>query len=406
MSLLPLDEAFAKVDAGIKTLSSEQISISDALGRVIAQDVAARLTQPPTAVSSMDGYAVRSQDLITQPATLTCIGESQAGGPFENTVEAGQSVRIFTGAPLPAGCDAVIMQEDCDVDGTLITMKEVAFTGKFVRKAGLDFTKGDILVRKGQLVSARHIGLLCAMNIPWVQVYRKPRVAILATGDELVMPGEAVRDSQIISSNSLMVAAMVTAMGGIPISLGIAGDTEDSLRATLTGLEGADLLVTSGGVSVGEYDLVRNVLGEEGLDIDFWRIAMKPGKPFMFGHFGDKPAMGLPGNPVSSYVTAFLFLRAALKKMQGLAFEQDKPVRAILGADVVKNGARKEYMRAVFSRDDQSRLVATPYDKQDSSMLANLAHCEGFILRPVNGAEVSAGSEIDVIYVTDSLFSV
>lgn len=406
MSLLPLDEAFTKVNAGIKTLSSEQISISDALGRVVSQDIAARLTQPPTAVSSMDGYAVRSVDLQSQPVILTRVGESQAGGPFEGVVEAAQCVRIFTGAPLPAGCDAVIMQEDCDVDDLQITMKEVAFKGKFIRKAGLDFTKGDILIKTGQLLSARHIGLLCAMNVPWVQVYRKPRVGILATGDELVMPGEAVRESQIISSNSLMVASMVTAMGGIPVNLGIAGDTEDSLRATLAGLEGADLLVTSGGVSVGEYDLVRNVLGDEGLDIDFWRIAMKPGKPFMFGRFGDKPAMGLPGNPVSAYVTAFLFLRAALKKMQGLPFEQDTPIQAILGADVPKNGARKEYMRAVFSRDAGGRLVATPYDKQDSSMLANLAHCEGFILRAVDGVALSAGTETDVIYVNDSLLSV
>ncbi|SCA55043.1 MoeA-like protein [Candidatus Terasakiella magnetica] len=406
MSLLPLDEAFAKVEAGIHTLASEQISVAQAVGRVLAEDVAARLTQPPSAVSSMDGYAVLSSDIQNQPVSLTRVGESQAGGPFEDTLVSGQCVRIFTGAPLPAGADAVIMQEDSDVEGDQITFKEVAFEGKFVRRAGLDFSEGDVLVKTGQLLSARDIGLLCAMNVPWVKVYRKPRVAILATGDELVMPGEAVRQSQIISSNSLMVAAMVTAMGGEAINLGIAGDTEESLRATLAGLDGADILVTSGGVSVGEYDLVRNVLGEEGLDIDFWRIAIKPGKPFMFGKIGDTPAMGLPGNPVSSYVTAFIFLRAALRKMQGLPFEQDKPIRAILGADVPKNGIRQEYMRAVFSRDDAGRLVATPYDKQDSSMLANLAHCEGFIIRAVHGEALKAGDETDVIYVNDSLLSV
>jgi molybdopterin molybdotransferase len=401
MSHLSVDDAFQRVGEGIKTLSSEQI-----LGRVAACDIAARLTQPPTPVSAMDGYAVRSSDLQSQPKTLKRVGESQAGGPFEGTVQSGECVRIFTGAPLPDGCDAVIIQEDTDVDGLEITMKEVAFEGKFVRKAGLDFNKGDVLVKTGQLITARHIGLLCAMNVPWLQVYRKPRVAILATGDELVMPGEAVRESQIISSNSLMIAAMVTAMGGIPISLGIAGDTKESLRQTLKGLEGADLLVTSGGVSVGEYDLVRSVLGEEGLAIDFWNIAMKPGKPFMFGHIGGKPAMGLPGNPVSSYVTAFLFLRAALKKLQGLPFEQDKPVQAILGADVPKNGPRKEYMRALFSRDSSGRLVATPYDKQDSSMLVNLAYCEGFILRPIHGAALSKGEETESIMINDSLISV
>lgn len=406
MSLLPLEEAFVKVEKGIPVLSAQQISVADCLGRVLAEDVAARLTQPPAPVSSMDGYALRSQDALTQPVTLTCIGVSQAGGPFEGVLGAAECVRIFTGAPLPAGADAVIIQEDTDVSGDQITMKEVAFEGKFVRKAGLDFSEGDILLKKGQVLSARDVGLLCAMNVPWVKVYRRPRVAILATGDELVMPGEAVRDSQIISSNTLMVAALVQAMGGVAVNLGIAGDTEESLRDTMAGLDGADLLVTSGGVSVGEYDLVRKVLGEEGLDIDFWRIAMKPGKPFMFGHIGNKPAMGLPGNPVSSYVTAFLFLRPALRKMQGGVFEQDKPVQVLLGADVPENGARQEYMRAVFSQDQDGNLVATPYNKQDSSMLANLAHCEGFIIRPVAAPALSAGEKTQAIYLKDAMLSV
>ncbi|WP_419796777.1 MAG: gephyrin-like molybdotransferase Glp [Terasakiella sp.] len=406
MSLIPLNDAFAKVEEGIRTLPAEMVSVADALGRVVAEDVAARLTQPPAPVSAMDGYAVVSSDIPQHPVTLKRVGESQAGGPFMGTLQSGQCVRIFTGAPLPAGADAVIMQEDTEVDGDLITFKEVAFEGKFVRRAGLDFSKGDILIKKGQILSARDIGLLCAMNVPWVHVYRKPRVAILATGDELVMPGEALRDSQIISSNSLMVGAMVTAMGGEAINLGIAGDSESSLRSMLAGVEGADLLVTSGGVSVGEYDLVRNVLGEEGLDIDVYRIAIKPGKPFMFGRIKDKPAMGLPGNPVSAYVTAFIFLRAALKKMQGLPFEQDKPIRAILGGAVKANGARQEFMRAVFAHNENGQLVATPYDKQDSAMLANLAHCEGFIIRPVNAPALNEGDETNVIYVRDSLLSV
>lgn len=406
MSLIPLNDAFAKVEEGIRTLPAEMVSVADALGRVVAEDVAARLTQPPAPVSAMDGYAVVSSDIPAHPVSLKRIGESQAGGPFMGTVQSGQCVRIFTGAPLPAGTDAVIMQEDTEVDGDLITLKEVAFEGKFVRRAGLDFSKGDILIKKGQILSARDIGLLCAMNVPWVHVYRKPRVAILATGDELVMPGEALRDSQIISSNSLMIGAMVTAMGGEAINLGIAGDSESSLRSMLAGVDGADLLVTSGGVSVGEYDLVRNVLGEEGLDIDVYRIAIKPGKPFMFGRIKDKPAMGLPGNPVSAYVTAFIFLRAALKKMQGLPFEQDKPIRAVLGGAVKANGARQEFMRAVFSHNENGQLVATPYDKQDSAMLANLAHCEGFILRPVNAPALDKGDETNVIYVRDTLLSV
>ncbi len=406
MSMLPLNDAFAKVGEGIPTLAGEMVSVADALGRVVAEDVSARLTQPPVAVSSMDGYAVRCVDVLEQPVTLVRIGESQAGGPFEGTVKAGQCVRIFTGAALPEGTDAVIIQEDTDVNGNRITMKEVAFEGKFVRRAGLDFTKGDVLIRAGQVLTARDIGLLCAMNVPWLKVYRRPRVAILATGDELVMPGEALGDGQIISSNSLMVAAMVTAMGGVPINLGIARDSETSLRSMLAGVEGVDLLVTSGGVSVGEYDLVRNVMGKEGLDIDVYRIAMKPGKPFMFGRIKGTPAMGLPGNPVSTYIAAFIFLRAALKKMQGLPFEQDQPVQAILGSDVGANGKRQEYMRAVFSHNAQGQLVATPYDRQDSAMLDNLAKCEGFILRPVNAPALKAGEMVETISVQDSFISV
>lgn len=406
MSLLPLTDAFRKVGEGISALSCEQVSITDALGRVVAQDVAARLNQPPCAVSSMDGYAVRSDDVLVQPVCLARIGESQAGAGFEGTMTAGQCVRIFTGAPLPSGADAVIMQEDCDVDGVQITFNEVAFIGKFVRRAGLDFNKGDLLIKAGKLLTARDVALLSAMNVPWIMVSRKPRVAILATGDELVMPGEPLGDHQIISSNSLMVGAMVKAMGGIALNLGIAGDSEEELRNTLAGLDGADLLVTSGGVSVGEYDLVRRVLGEEGLDIDFWRIAIKPGKPFMFGKIKGVPAMGLPGNPVSAYVTAFIFLRAALKKMQGLPFEQDTPLRALLGGDVPANGARQEFMRAILSHDDQGALVATPYDQQDSSMLANLARCEGFIIRPVKGESLVKGQKTDVIMVRDGLVSI
>jgi len=406
MSLIPLNDAFAKVEEGIHTLPVEMVSVSDAQGRVVAEDVAARLTQPPAPVSAMDGYAVVSSDIVSQPVTLTRIGESQAGGPFAGSVQSGQCVRIFTGAPLPAGADGVIMQEDTEVSGDQITFKEVAFEGKFVRRAGLDFCEGDVLIKKGKLLSARDVGLLCAMNVPWVHVYRKPRVAILATGDELVMPGDAMQTSQIISSNSLLIGAMVKAMGGVPINLGIAGDSESSLRSMLAGVDGADLLVTIGGVSVGEYDLVRNVLGEEGLDIDVYRIAIRPGKPFMFGRIKNKPAMGLPGNPVSAYVTAFIFLRAALKKMQGLPFEQDKPVRAVLGSDIGANGGRQDYMRAVFSRDEEGRSVATPYDKQDSSMLANLAGCEGFIVRPVNAPAQQAGDMVNVIDVRDALISV
>jgi molybdopterin molybdotransferase len=405
MSLTLLPDAFEKVMSKIQVISSEKISVAQALGRVCADDIQARVTQPPQAVSSMDGYAVIADDVQDLGIMLENIGMSQAGAPFEGTLASGQTVRIFTGAALPDLANAVIMQEDCTVDGNQVTFNEVAFDGKFVRPAGLDFKEGDVLVSKGTVITARHIGLICAMNVPWVSVYRKPKVAVLATGDELVMPGETVRPSQIISSNSLMVCAMIEAMGAEAINLGIAKDSEASLQSMVNGIQGADILVTTGGVSVGEFDLVRQVLGDNGLDIDLYRIAMKPGKPFMFGHIQKTPVMGLPGNPVSSYVTAYLFLRAALLKMQGgqAVLEQGEP--AILTADIPANFERQEYVRAVISTDDVGHLTVKAFDRQDSSMLGNLAHCNGFIIRPPHSNAQQAGDRVQVIRLGGSMVS-
>lgn len=405
MSLIPLEDALKTVEAGIKTLGVEQVSLSQALGRVLASDVAARLTQPPAPVSSMDGYAVRASDVGQIGTTLTLIGQSQAGGPFDGTLGNGQCVRIFTGAQMPQGADAVIIQEDTVVNGAEITFNEVAFPGKFVREKGLDFNEGDILLSRGQILSTRHVALLASMNVPWVKVFRRPRVAILATGDELVMPGEIRRSDQIISSNSLAIASMVTALGGEPISLGIAGDSENALREMIASVDTCDLLVTSGGVSVGEYDLVRQVLGQEGLQIGAYRIAMKPGKPFMFGHIKDRPVMGLPGNPVSAFVTAYVFLRPALRKMMGLSFEQRQKETAICTVDLKENGSRQEFMRARFSVNEAGQFCATPYDQQDSSMLANLANCDGFIIRPVGATALDAGQSVEILKLNDGIVS-
>ena len=396
--MLSVNDALARVTGAFSTLPSVQLSLSDALGRVLAEDIAARLTQPPMAVSAMDGYAVRAEDVASVPVTLTQVGMSQAGQGFGGTVEPGQCSRIFTGAPLPEGTDTIIIQEVTETDGDQITIKEMASLGADVRPAGLDFAKGEVLIKAGKKLTARDLGLAAAMNVPWVTVRRRPRVAILATGDELVMPGEPKTSDQIISSNSVALEAYVRVLGGSPINLGIARDTPESFRQALAGAEGADVLVTIGGASVGDFDLVRQVLGEDGLDLNFYKIAMRPGKPLIFGHLGEVAVLGLPGNPVSAGVTSVIFLRAAMATMLGLdADALPDTAKAKLGRDLPANGPRQDYMRALLAGDGNGDLVATPFEKQDSAMMARFAEADCLVIRPPKAEAALAGDAVDIL---------
>jgi len=395
--MLSVDEAFEKVLSGFTQIGCESVALSDGLGRVLAEDVTARLTQPPKDVSAMDGYAVRGSDVLDVPVTLTRIGESQAGSGFDGTVSAGETVRIFTGAPLPAGADTIIIQEVTEADGDQVVIKETAPTGDFVRPAGLDFRAGEVLLTAGKVLSARDIGLCAAMNVPWLTVRRKPRVAILATGDEVVMPGDPLGPDQIVSSNSLALAAYVDVMGGVPVNLGIARDTMDSLRETLAGAKGADLLVTIGGASVGDYDLVQKVMGEEGLDLNFYKVAMRPGKPLIFGRLGDIPVLGLPGNPVSVGVTSALFLQAAMDVMLGIERSAGALETAKLGRDLPKNGPRQDYMRARLVTGDDGELTALPFDGQDSSMMARFAEADCLVIRAPHADPAARGERVGIL---------
>jgi molybdopterin molybdotransferase len=396
--MLAVDDAVARVTGAFDVLPAEQVALPDALGRVLAEDVAARLTQPPVAVSSMDGYAVRAADVNTVPATLAQIGMSQAGQGFGGTLQAGQCARIFTGAPLPKGADTVIIQEVTDVQGDQITIKESAALGADIRPAGLDFSVGDVLLRAGKRLGARDLGLAASMNVPWLMVRRKPRIAILATGDELVMPGEPKTDEQIISSNSIALTAYVQVLGGAPLNLGIARDTPESFRQALAGAEGADVLVTIGGASVGDFDLVRQVLGEDGMALDFYKIAMRPGKPLIFGHLGDVAVLGLPGNPVSAGVTSVIFLRAAMAVMLGLESDAmaDKAT-AQLGTALPANGPRQDYMRATLASGPDGHLIATPFERQDSAMMARFADANCLLIRPPNAVAAKSGDTVEVL---------
>lgn len=394
--MIPLSEARARILAAAKLLPAEQVPITQGLGRVLAADVVARVTHPPTAVSAMDGWAVRTADIGAFPATLARIGEAPAGRPFAGTVGQGQAVRIFTGGALPDGADTVVVQEDADDHGATVTLKDGGGPGRWVRPAGQDFSVGDVGVPAGRRLTVRDLALTASMNVPWLRVRRRPRVSILATGDEVVMPGDTLSPGQIVSSNSLALYALVRQLGGEPVDLGIAGDSADSLSTLVAAASGTDLLVTIGGASVGEHDLVRSVLGAAGLELDFWKIAMRPGKPLMFGQMHGVPMIGLPGNPVSALVCAWLFLRPLLLSMQGLPSDDDLR-EAVLARDMGANDSRADFIRAKLSTDGEGRLVAEPFPKQDSGMLSRLAWADCLILRAPHAPPAKAGGRVQVM---------
>ena len=391
--MISVEEALARLLAPLVALPPEQVSVADAVGRVLAEDVAARRTQPPFAVSAMDGYAVRADDVAKVPASLRIVAEIPAGAGYGGTIGAGEAARIFTGAPLPAGADAIVIQEDTERDGDRVTVKGGAPKGRYVRRAGLDF----VLLKAGRRLTPRDIGLAAAMNRPWLFVHRRPRVGILSTGDEIVMPGDPIGPHQIVSSNALALAAFVTACGGVPVLVGNAPDDPDALRHIAAAAQGTDLFVTTGGVSVGEHDLVRDVLSEEGLAIDFWQIAMRPGKPLMVGRYRGVPMVGLPGNPVSTLVCSLLFLKPALERLSGLPDNSDPPMTARLGVALKQNDRRQDYLRARLQRAPDGPLEVVPFEVQDSSMMRPLAASDCLVMRPPQAPALPAGSEVPII---------
>ena len=396
---MPVAEARARILEAFEPLPGEQVAVSEALGRVLAAPVVARRTQPPVDVSAMDGYAVRAADVASPPATLLRTGVSAAGNGFDGVVKAGETVRIFTGAPVPEGADAIAIQENADVDGDAVTVREAVSRGRYVRKAGLDFAAGDPGLSAGRRLGARDLALAAAMNHPWLVVRRRPRVAILATGDEIVMPGEPAGRDRIVSSNSIGLAAAARAWGALPFVIGTAPDDEDALRAMARGARGHDLLVTTGGVSVGERDLVRRALESAGMSLDFWRIAMRPGKPLMFGRLDGTPVLGLPGNPVSALVCALVFLRPALIRMSGTDAEGEKDSRrqVSLARALPANDRREDYLRSVLSAGAGGELVADPFAAQDSSMISLLAGADCLVVRPPHAPPAAAGDRVEAL---------
>ena len=395
--LLPVAEALARVVAAFEPVAGEQVSLADSLGRVLAEDIHARVSHPPSAVSAMDGYAVRSADTTGPPNVLRLMGEAPAGGAHDGVVGVGETVRIFTGGPLPDGADAIVIQEDTAAEGDRITMRVAVPEGHYVRPAGLDFSLGDLGLASGRRMTPRDIGLAASMNRPWLSVRRRPRIALLATGNEIVRPGDPIAPNHIVCSNTLSLAALIAEAGGVAIDLGIAHDDEDTLRRMAAGAAGADLLVTTGGVSVGEHDLVRRILGEAGLETGFWRIAMRPGKPLMFGRVKQTPLLGVPGNPVSALICGMVFLRPAMDAMLGLARDTAPPETAVLGRDLGANDERQDYLRAYLDRGPNGDLLATPFDKQDSSMMSTLSAAGCLMIREPHAGPAKAGDRIEII---------
>jgi molybdopterin molybdotransferase len=395
LALMPVTEALSAVLAGAEPLPEEMIALDAAHHRVLARDVAARRTQPPQAMSAMDGYAVRAADASNVAARLKVIGEVAAGRPFDKTVGAGEAVRIFTGGVIPEGADAVIIQEDTVAEGGGITITEAAVGGRHIRPAGVDFRQGDVLLARGIRLTDRDLSLAAGMNYPELAVCRRPRVAILATGDELVMPGSTPGPGQIVYSNGYALRALARAEGAETIDLGIAADT---VEATTQGIRrardsGADILVTTGGASVGDHDLVKQSLEAEGVTMAFWRIAMRPGKPMMHGRLGAMQVIGLPGNPVSSYVCGFLFLVPLIRRLSGRSVIHHIRETALLGRGVDANDdLREDYLRARLELRGDGLLVATPVDHQDSSLLGNLAAARALVIRAPFAPAAAAGS--------------
>lgn len=403
MALMPVADAMAAVLDGVKALPEDMVALPDAHHRVLARDIASLRTQPPADMSAMDGYAVRTADAAKIPARLTVIGEAAAGSPFDAPVRSGEAVRIFTGGVVPLETDAVVIQENTTRDGDIVVINEPIATGRNIRRAGIDFREGDVLLRAGRRLTDRDLSLAAGMNHPRLPVHRRPRVAVLATGDELVLPGSDPKPGQIVLSNGFALHALARQEGADTIDLGIAADTMEATTAAIRKARdsGADVLVTTGGASVGDHDLMHVALQAEGVDLAFWKIALRPGKPMMHGRLGNMRVIGLPGNPVSSYVCAFLFMAPLLRALSGRADIHHALEPAVLGNALAANDQRQDYLRASLARRADGVTVATTVSQQDSSLLANLAVAQALVIRPPFAPAAAAGEPCTLIRLPD-----
>ncbi|WP_321340149.1 gephyrin-like molybdotransferase Glp [uncultured Cohaesibacter sp.] len=398
MALLNVDDALEQLLSDISVSEIENVSLHNATARVLAADLVANRDQPPFRASAMDGYAIRGDNVKELPTKLQVIGEVPAGHHFSDVLHDWEAVRIFTGAPVPEGADTVVMQEKTERDGAFVSIQQEIKKGSNIREAGQDFGKGDTLLKKGTELTYRHLALAAAMNHAVLPVYKRPVIAILATGDELVLPGETPTESQIIAANNFAIASLAQTIGADIMDLGIARDDMTEISTTIKKAVAAevDCLITIGGVSVGDHDLVQEALKGAGMELKFWRIAMRPGKPLLAGKLGKTQVLGLPGNPVSSMTCALLFLQPIIRKMLGKKGPY-QIMDAVLGNALPENDYRQSYMRAQTHIDEKGRTVASTYSDQDSSKLASFAQADCVIVRPPNTPASEAGDLCKII---------
>lgn len=407
MNLLPVAEAQTRLLSRAKPVTAtETLSLAEAEGRVLAVDLTAGLTQPPFNASAMDGYALRREDAPEPGAVLKVIGTSSAGHGFEGSVGHGEAVRIFTGAPIPSGADSVLLQEDAEkIEGGIRT-KFAVRQGQHVRPRGQDFAEGEAVLPTGTVLDFSRLTVAAGMNRSDVEVLRRPLVAILATGDELLPPGSTPGPSQIIASNTFGVAALARRAGADVLDLGIVPDDKARITAAIDRARNAkvDVIVTLGGASVGDHDLVQATLIEAGMKLDFWRIAMRPGKPLMVGSFGETHVLGLPGNPVSSLVCSLLFLEPLIRKLASLPpVQREATVEAAV--TLRANDQRQDYVRARLSKSAAGNWLVEPFDKQDSSMMKTFARSDCLIIRPPHAPELPAGATCPVMLLRPDLLA-
>ena len=397
MALIPVEEARERILKHATALPREDVALHQCAGRVLAADIKAKRDQPPFPASAMDGYAVRFADVEAAPARLKIIGVAPAGHGFQGSVKAGEAVRIFTGAPVPKGADTVVIQENTLAEAGHISVNVPAQRlSQHIRRQGLDFARGHSLLRRGTLLGAREIGLAAAMNWPVLPVIRRPKVAVFTTGDELVPPGNRPNPDQIVSSNSFALAAFVRRFGGEATHLGIVPDKINAISRAIRKAASADVLLTTGGASVGDHDLIQAALKTEGIRLDFWKIALRPGKPLMFARSGRRRILGLPGNPVSALICARVFLKPLIFALLGLS-PTDDIVTARLGSPLPANDLRQDYLRAQVSRNADGTYAATPFAVQDSSMQRALTEAGGLIIRAPHAPEAREGDLVDLM---------
>ena len=399
MALMPVADALAQVLKDAAPLPAEDVPLAAATGRVLTTDIAAKITQPPADLSAMDGYAVRGEDVLRAPVTLKLIGEVAAGRPLNKQVGPGEAARIFTGGVLPAGSDTVVIQENTTKQDGAVLINSATPRGKNVRLRGLDFKEGEVLLPQGRRLTARDLMLAAAMNHATLPVPRVPKVAILGTGDELRNAGSALGPGEVVYSNGFALSALARQEGAAVINLGIAPDRVDAIAAAVRRARelSADILVTAGGASVGDHDLVQQSLAAEGLALSFWKVALRTGRPVMHGRLGGMHVLGVPGNPVSSYVCALLFLVPLIRRMSGRQDLSAVSEQAALGVDMPANDERMDFLRATLATGKDGVPVVTPVPVQDSSMMAALAKADCLLIRDAHAPAAKAGERVAII---------